>query len=272
LIRSHALLHQASRGRDDAGRVVATFDDYEIVRELVLDVITEGVDATISNTVRETIAAVSELRETHPAGTSVSALARHLKLDKSAVSRRAKAAASRGYLRNEQKGRGPARYVLGDPLPEEIELLPTRQVLEGWTRTARSSGIRDAPLPADPTFRHYINDADDSGLLVADEQLVLADAASLIADGILAPVSDQLRWAPAPDQPGIPGIELGRLVPNEALCRYETHRPFDWRAHDGRLICSLCHPQSTRRDTFNVQGVLFEPSAFEPPRPRREPP
>ena len=156
LIRSHALLHQASRDRDGAGRVVATLDDYEIVRELVLDVFTEGVDATVSSTVRETIAAVSELLGTHPAGISVSALARHLELDKSSVSRRARVAASRGYLRNEEERRGkPTRYVLGDPIPEEIQVLPTRQALDGCTVAARASDA-DVPLPGHSDFPGFI--------------------------------------------------------------------------------------------------------------------
>ena len=37
LIEAHALLHQASRDRDETGRIVATLDDYAAVRELVLD-------------------------------------------------------------------------------------------------------------------------------------------------------------------------------------------------------------------------------------------
>jgi hypothetical protein len=172
LIRSHALLHQASREFDAAGRVVATFEDYEIVRELVLDVITEGVDATVSSAIRETVAAVSDLLETSPNGISLSVLARHLELDKSAVSRRARAATSRGYLRNEEERRGkPARYVLGDALPEEIQLLPTRQALEGGADAARSPSPSGAHLPGNATFRKYINDACEHGHVTRSERL-----------------------------------------------------------------------------------------------------
>jgi hypothetical protein len=35
LLRSHAILHQASRARDADGKVIATLEDYAIVRELV---------------------------------------------------------------------------------------------------------------------------------------------------------------------------------------------------------------------------------------------
>jgi hypothetical protein len=57
-----------------------------------------------------------------------------LKLDKSVVSRRVAAAMDAGVLRNleDRKGR-PARLVLGDTLPEEIELLPKPERLHGCT-------------------------------------------------------------------------------------------------------------------------------------------
>ena len=44
LIRSHAILHQATRDRDAAGRIIATLEDYEVVRSLVVDLIAEGID------------------------------------------------------------------------------------------------------------------------------------------------------------------------------------------------------------------------------------
>src|SRR5215212_8482584 len=51
LIRAHALLHQTTRERDGEGRVVATFEDYAAVRELVVDLVGEGVEATVPKTV-----------------------------------------------------------------------------------------------------------------------------------------------------------------------------------------------------------------------------
>lgn len=61
LIRSHAILHQQTRDRDDVGRLIATVDDYKVVRDLAADVIAEGVGATVSPTVRETVEAVAAL-------------------------------------------------------------------------------------------------------------------------------------------------------------------------------------------------------------------
>ena len=69
LIRAHAVLHQATRQKDEQGRIVADLDDYAVVRDLVADVMAEGVGATVSETVRETVEAVAAIAPTggHPA-------------------------------------------------------------------------------------------------------------------------------------------------------------------------------------------------------------
>ncbi|MGO9352480.1 MAG: DUF3854 domain-containing protein [Mycobacterium sp.] len=123
LIRAHAILHQASRDRDHEGRVVATLDDYAVVRDLVADVIAEGVGATVSETVRQTVAVVGAL--TCAEGVMVRVVADKLHVDKSNASRRLRVAADGGYVRNLEDRRGrPGRWVIGDPLPEAVDLLP----------------------------------------------------------------------------------------------------------------------------------------------------
>jgi hypothetical protein len=123
LIRAHALLHQASRERDNAGRVIAALDDYAVVRGLVGDIIAEGVGATVPETVRETVDAVAALASDE--GVMGRDIADRLRLDKSNVSRRLRVAADGGYLRNLEDKRGrPGRWVIGDPLPESVDLLP----------------------------------------------------------------------------------------------------------------------------------------------------
>jgi hypothetical protein len=48
-----------------------------------------------------------------------------MQLDRSAAQRRLTSARERGYLLNLEEKRGrPARWTLGDPLPDEQELLP----------------------------------------------------------------------------------------------------------------------------------------------------
>ena len=48
LIRAHALLFQAQRKRNDKGRIVATIADYAAIYDLCIDVVAEGVEATVS--------------------------------------------------------------------------------------------------------------------------------------------------------------------------------------------------------------------------------
>ena len=127
LIRAHALLHRATRNTDADGAIVATLDDYEAVRALVEPLIAAGVEATVPEAMRETVEAVGRLCPKDEQTASVAAIARELRLDKSAASRRASAAKERGYLINHESRRGqPAKYALGEPLPEDSPILPDR--------------------------------------------------------------------------------------------------------------------------------------------------
>lgn len=122
LIASHAILHQAQRQRSADGRIEATVDDYRAVYTLIIDILNEGLQATVSKTIRQTIEAVNDIS---PKPVSVTLLAQRLGLDKSATSRRVAVAVSLGYLVNQQEKRGqPAKLDIGDPLPEEAPVLP----------------------------------------------------------------------------------------------------------------------------------------------------
>jgi hypothetical protein len=130
LIRAHALLHQAQRERDGEGRIVASTEDYGVVRDLVADLVADGVEATVSETIRETVAAVVAVLNTKAEGASVVAVAAELKLDKSSTSRRLRTARRRGFIENREESRGkPARLFVGEPLPEEVVVLPPVDVL-----------------------------------------------------------------------------------------------------------------------------------------------
>jgi hypothetical protein len=152
LIRVHAILHQATRDRDESGHVVASFDDYAVVRELVVDLVGEVVQATVSKAVRQTVEAVADLPRYGGEGISVTALAKQLKIDKGAASRRWGAAAALGYLVNREDKRGrPARIAIGEPLPEERDLLPTPDELRGGCCAVDvlKEGVDDPPSPAE---------------------------------------------------------------------------------------------------------------------------
>jgi CRP-like cAMP-binding protein len=145
LIRAHAVLHQATRERDGEGRIVATIEDYAAVRELVVDLVGESVEATVPKTVRETVEAVRRLREgSNGEPVTVAELARKLELDRSTVSRRARSAKDRGYLSDlEDNSRKPSRLIPGDDLPDDLRILPS---LEG----VRASVEERAPASARP--------------------------------------------------------------------------------------------------------------------------
>ena len=151
LIRAHAILHQATRERDGEGRIIATLEDYAVVRALVVDVIAEGIDATVAPIVRETVAAVHTLIADGHAEVSLRQIAQALRLDKSAAARRIATAVQLGYLRNleDRKGR-PARLILGEPLPETVSILPAIEVLHCCTV---DRGDVPAPLPRKLAFR-----------------------------------------------------------------------------------------------------------------------
>jgi hypothetical protein len=134
LIRAHALLHQASRQKDADGHIVAEVADYAAIRELVADLVAESAEIAITPEVRETVQAVAELLEDGKEEVNQTDIKKVLKLYKSVVSRRVAAALDAGVLRNLEDRRGKrARLVLGDPLPEEIELLPKPERLHGCT-------------------------------------------------------------------------------------------------------------------------------------------
>lgn len=131
LIRVHALLHQASREVDEEGRVVATIEDYRAVYPLIVDLISQGVGATVSPIIRETVDAVANLAGKSETPVRVIDVAGAIGRDKSVAWRRIQAAIKEGYLRNDETRKGqPARLFIADPLPEERKILPLPEELE----------------------------------------------------------------------------------------------------------------------------------------------
>lgn len=144
LIRAHAVLHQAGREKDTDGRIVAALEDYARVRELVADLVSEGIEATVPETVRETVETLRKMNDESDEASTIAELARELELDKSAAWRRVRSAMDRGHIKNleDRKGR-PARLVPGDALPDDIEILPSPERLQGCTVAGDSEGIRN---------------------------------------------------------------------------------------------------------------------------------
>jgi hypothetical protein len=130
LVFAHAILHQASRDRDERGRIVAILADYAAVRELIAGIVAEGIGATVSDDVRETVAAVERVVAKGSRGPEIPTATRaqvqtELDLDRRATNRRLAQAVDGGYLTNLNPGRGKtAEYVIGDPIPEDRDVLP----------------------------------------------------------------------------------------------------------------------------------------------------
>lgn len=173
LIKAHAILHQATRERDSKGRIIATLGDYAVVRSLVSDLMAEGIGVSVAATVRETVSAVQSLIEAKeqicsPDVTGAD-VARYLKLDKGTVSRRLRDAVKAGYLQNEEDRRGrPMRLSIGEPMPEDLEVLPTVERLRGCSEngevhTSTFSGTGASPASSDGELSDV---EDEDGVLV----------------------------------------------------------------------------------------------------------
>jgi hypothetical protein len=164
LVRAHALLHQATRERDERGRVVATIADYTAVHELLDELVAEAVEASVSLATRETVEAVRELLE-EPVRewTSVKKIADRLGIGRSATYDRVTRATEAGFLVNKtRKDERGWKVALGAELPSGGTFLPApeevfrvdsdRATGEEDGSTMRDSGELSAfpAIPADP--------------------------------------------------------------------------------------------------------------------------
>jgi hypothetical protein len=153
LIFAHAILHQATRPRDAEGRIVATLDDYEAVRRLIAAIVAEGIGASVPDDVRDTVAAVAAAL-----GSSAGEVVRRaqvraeLGIDDRATNRRLSQAVEAGFVENTNPGRGKVGlYKLGQPIPDDIEVLPTvdalRCDLDDLDNQARGPSSAPPPPP-----------------------------------------------------------------------------------------------------------------------------
>lgn len=168
LIRAHALLQQGQRERDAQGRIVATFDDYDAVRDLLEDDLADGLEHTVSEQVRAVARGVLLLfvPNDEGEGVTVQKLAQHLGLDRSTVHRQVAVAIEREFVRNlGGQGRGRAKLLApGEPLPDtRTSVLPSGQSLRLMCN-ADSSGLDH---PGDTVQTELVPAADTSG---GDEQ------------------------------------------------------------------------------------------------------
>lgn len=139
LIRSSTILHQATRERHKDGSIVASIQDYCIAYELASDLMAYGVQVAVPPGVRRLVDAVNTLTaEGQPSPgsladrptTTKTAVAQLLGVDNAQVTRWCREAEKLGYIVNlENNSRRPAHLCLGDPLPENTEVLPSPERL-----------------------------------------------------------------------------------------------------------------------------------------------
>lgn len=149
LVTASAVLHQRRRDRDAEGRIVATLDDYDLVRDVTADAYAAAQDAGVRPVHRKTLEALKEAcrEKGWPAREDASVghneLAKRLRVDKGTLTTRMRVLLREGYaadLNARPDGRPargrPARYVPGDDLPEHESQLPSREAVEQHVRPA----------------------------------------------------------------------------------------------------------------------------------------
>jgi hypothetical protein len=108
--------------------------DYCIAYGLVSDLMAYGVQTAVPPGVRKFVDAVKALTPEFPVGepltTTKKAVTRFMQVDNSYITGLRKEAVKQGYVVNlESNDRRPARLCLGDPLPEDNEVLPSPERL-----------------------------------------------------------------------------------------------------------------------------------------------
>ena len=140
VIKTIAFLHQRQRQRDDTGRIIATLDDYSIARWLLEDIFATTTSGGATPAVRDTVAAVGKLVEGQ-SSVSQTELADQMRLSKSTISYRVRAAKRGGWLVDKNLVKGaPAQLVLGSHLPDD-STLPEVEDLAVCVDTSESHSI-----------------------------------------------------------------------------------------------------------------------------------
>lgn len=153
-----------------------------------MDLVSDGLGAQVSDATRETINAVADIvGGDHEKRASNADLCKRLELDKSVVSRRVKVAIEKGYLINDEDRRGkPARLRLGDPLPEDVQILPTVERLGDRLTDRCSVAAHSGPPYTPPTTDD--NDGIDGTTSDEDDLMSRAEELESRNADLLAPL------------------------------------------------------------------------------------
>ena len=140
-LKAHALLHREHRRRTTKGSIVATIpEDYRQVRGLLNDILATASELKTNKQIKETVTVVKKLADDMPytdarserdsGGVPIAEIVKAMKLDRSTVQRRLRAAQDAGLLFNLEDKRGrPGRFRVTGELEVPTSLLPTTREL-----------------------------------------------------------------------------------------------------------------------------------------------
>lgn len=167
LVRAHALLHRATRETDGRGRVLANLDDYEVVRELLGEALAIATDKAVRSGTRDVVGAVAALRKEGRTPVSLKAASRKAGKSASTTHTDVHDALDRGYLVNRSKSDRSYDLDLGEPLPDQRDLLPSRAHLEEAVRarsvSVRSTTERESPIHTGDSGDRSVRSVDSEG-------------------------------------------------------------------------------------------------------------
>jgi phage/plasmid primase-like uncharacterized protein len=163
-IKAYALLHREHRKPGErTGAIMATFDDYKAVRELMVDPISEAAEVKARKTLPDTVAAVRRAQppsDSGRQGATINEIAAQLDIDRTATKRRIDHAMRAGHVALLEARHGRAflyATVTGATIAEDTALLPTveavRAAFRERTRQARQQSSSRTP-PDSPAQLH----------------------------------------------------------------------------------------------------------------------
>ena len=162
LVRAHANLYRAQREFDSDGRLIASLEgDYAPVRDLINDVIAQGVEASVSDATHATVDAVREIIEEGAEYATPSSVAPRLEIGRSATYDRIKRALISGHLTNiASRNERAMKLTLGAALPLDDGFLPTTEMI---VRAASGRNLGHARAASNPGSGSRVRASGQSG-------------------------------------------------------------------------------------------------------------
>jgi hypothetical protein len=195
LLRAHAILHQASRNRDERGRIVATLNDYAAIRDLCGALVAEGADAGVPDAIRETVEATRELLQPGVEFASPRTIADKLGIGLPATYDRLKRARHSGYLVDSASNQERRmKIAVGAPMPHEREFLPTVEAIRALLGSF-SDKQSEAAITASMLDRGAISDSRTATTI--PQEVVASEEVERLAELIRG-------FHKHPDSPGFP--------------------------------------------------------------------